>query len=179
MGKRSTFPRRERDFYPTPEAAVVPLVRHLPQGSPVSFWEPCAGDGALIRGLARQWRWGTCTKATDIEPQAEFIVRQDLFDVTECLPSLIITNPMWPHRRGQPTIDTIKHLAALRPTWLLLSADFAHNAYFNEVSMLCDKIVSVGRVSWMDNGVSGKENSCWMLFDANNIGATRFFGRAA
>jgi hypothetical protein len=29
MGKRSNFERREADFYPTPRAAVVPLVPHL------------------------------------------------------------------------------------------------------------------------------------------------------
>ena len=29
MGKRSNFERREADFYPTPRAAVVPLVPYL------------------------------------------------------------------------------------------------------------------------------------------------------
>lgn len=29
MGKRSNFERREADFYPTPRAAVVPLIPHL------------------------------------------------------------------------------------------------------------------------------------------------------
>ena len=33
MGKRSNFERREADFYPTPRAAVVPLIPHLPRHS--------------------------------------------------------------------------------------------------------------------------------------------------
>ena len=28
MGKRSDFERRERDFYPTPEEAVLPLLSY-------------------------------------------------------------------------------------------------------------------------------------------------------
>ena len=29
MGKRSSFERREADFYPTPKAAVLPLIPYL------------------------------------------------------------------------------------------------------------------------------------------------------
>ena len=49
MGKRSSFERREGDFYPTPRAAVLPLVPYL-RGIR-SFTEPCCGDGALVRHL--------------------------------------------------------------------------------------------------------------------------------
>ena len=49
MGKRSNFERRPADFYPTPRAAVMPLIPHL-RGIR-SFAEPCAGDGALVRHL--------------------------------------------------------------------------------------------------------------------------------
>src|SRR6478735_4364360 len=49
MGKRSNFERIPRDFYPTPFAAVPPLIPHLRGVS--TFAEPCAGDGALARSL--------------------------------------------------------------------------------------------------------------------------------
>ena len=49
MGKRSNFPRRERDFYPTPCAAVLPLIPWLREVR--TFAEPCCGDGALVRHL--------------------------------------------------------------------------------------------------------------------------------
>ena len=178
MAKRSDFPRRDRDFYPTPESAVIPLIPHL---SPkLTYWEPCAGEGHLITALAKHWD-GVCVDASDrwAEDRLGPIVADDLFDRTSTVADVIITNPPWPQRKGQPTIDMIHHLATMKPTWLLLSSDFAHNAYFNGVAPLCDKIVSVGRVSWMENGVSGKDNAAWYRFTKNHIGATRFFGRAA
>jgi hypothetical protein len=49
MGKRSSFERREADFYPTPRAAVLPLIPYL-RGIR-TFAEPCCGDGALVRHL--------------------------------------------------------------------------------------------------------------------------------
>ena len=49
MGMRSNFERIPRDFYPTPAAAVPPLIRHL--RGVRSFAEPCCGDGALVRHL--------------------------------------------------------------------------------------------------------------------------------
>jgi hypothetical protein len=49
MGKRSSFERREADFYPTPRAAVVPLIPYL-RGIR-RFAEPCAGDGDLVGHL--------------------------------------------------------------------------------------------------------------------------------
>ena len=49
MGKRSNFERREADFYPTPRAAVVPLIPYLLGSGIRTFAEPCAGDGALVR----------------------------------------------------------------------------------------------------------------------------------
>src|SRR5436190_21990440 len=49
MGKRSAFERREGDFYPTPRAAVLPLIPHL--RGVRTFAEPCCGDGDLVRHL--------------------------------------------------------------------------------------------------------------------------------
>ena len=49
MGKRSSFERIPRDFYPTPYAAVPPLIPHL--RGVRTFAEPCCGDGALVRHL--------------------------------------------------------------------------------------------------------------------------------
>jgi hypothetical protein len=49
MGKRTNLPRREADFYPTPQAAVVPLIPYLRKTR--TFAEPCAGDWDLVRHL--------------------------------------------------------------------------------------------------------------------------------
>ena len=46
MGKRSDFKRRERDFYPTPREALLPLLPHIKGVR--RFREPCAGAGDLV-----------------------------------------------------------------------------------------------------------------------------------
>ena len=116
MGKRSDFERKPRDFYPTPFAAVEPLVKHLTQG--FTFAEPCAGDGQLCRHL--EYFGGICMWASDIEPQLEGIHKNDFSEIgdDEVLESnYIITNPPWNRSLLHPMIE---HFIKLRPTWLHL-----------------------------------------------------------
>jgi hypothetical protein len=173
MGKRSDFKRIPRDFYPTPLAAVVPLRPHLPVGFH-SYWEPCAGDGALIKHLP-----GFCYAATDIDPQASGVF-------TECAltgktsrwihgADYIITNPPWDRKILHPMIE---HFSAMRPTWLLFDADWMHTKQSATFIPYLRKIVSVGRVKWIpDSKMTGKDNCAWYLFDQNGEGATQFYGR--
>ena len=53
MGKRFSFERRPADFYPTPKAAVLPLIPYLRAAGIKTFAEPCCGDGDLVRHLAQ------------------------------------------------------------------------------------------------------------------------------
>lgn len=50
--------REAQDLYSTPESAFKPLIPYLPKT--VSFWEPAAGDGRLIKMLRKSGReaWG-------------------------------------------------------------------------------------------------------------------------
>ena len=84
MGKRSNFERRPADFYPTPRAAVVPLIPHL-RGIR-SFAEPCAGDGALVRHLESVGL--RCVYAGDIR-NGQDALAFDNYGATDA----IITNP--------------------------------------------------------------------------------------
>ena len=93
MGKRSNFERRERDFYRTPRTATLPLLLHVPQGTP--YAEVCAGDGYLCdhlneAGLQSVW-------ASDIEPQSKNVYKQDAFNFLAPPPDakMFITNPPW------------------------------------------------------------------------------------
>lgn len=175
MGKRSDFPRRERDFYPTPIEAVRPLVPHLP--NVFTYWEPCAGRWHMVINIFSLTA-AKCAGASDIvsvgsdEPRdaATFDYSGD-FD-------FFITNPPWPQRGGEPTISIALNLSDQAPTWLLLSADFAHNRYFSKIANRCAKIVSVGRVSWEQNGISGKDNCAWYLFDTAHNGPIEFVPRS-
>lgn len=187
MGKRSDFERVDRDFYPTPAPPVHDLAPYLSDVR--GYVEPCAGDGQLIvhmESLGHQ-----CTFAADLSPVGSMYgiaVEMDALDLTEhhCIAAThIITNPPWPAKfgRGEPTLGLIRHWSKLRPTWLLLAADFAHNGYAAEVLAYCDLIVPVGRVKWIeDSRFTGKDNAAWYRFDQRTYSAevpayTRFAAR--
>lgn len=173
MTKRASgkYPRNSRDSYSTPYEAVVPLLPHL-NGS-VEFSEPCRGEGCLISHLERHGHH--CIGSMDLDEGL------DALDIIGCGGDMFITNPPWPlpGKGGEPTLSMALHLSSIAPTWLLLSSDFAHNVYFAKLAKHCEKIVSVGRVSWMGNGIKGYDNAAWYLFDQVHFGVTAFFGRAA
>lgn len=182
MSKRaSQFPRKARDFYPTPPEAVEPLKAHLPRGA--RYWEPCCGDGALIRALDGH---AQCVAASDIEVHVETGIARSVHGITsmqvdQALADYFITNPPWPRPgcHGEPVLGIVEHLSAMRRTWLLLPFDIAANRYFRKVSSQCVKIVPIGRVSWEQNGTAGKDNAAWFLFDARHVGHTVIHARAA
>ena len=171
MTKRdfAKYKRHKRDFYATP---VEPILKLIPYLSGNSFAEPMCGDGAIVRVL--ESKGYEAAFLADLEPQGEMAGRARKMDVrattlndyVHC--SEIVSNPPWPHRgkKGDPTVEIIKHLTDVqpRPVWLLLSADFMHNKYFNELAPHCHKMISVGRVSWMQNGDVGYDNAAWYAF---------------
>lgn len=178
MGKRSSFERVERDFYPTPLEAVKPLCSHLPKSTSLIadfvYAEPCAGNGALINHLP-----GACGYASDVYPKQNWIEQKDVFDIIlEDLywVELIITNPPWDRKILHPLIT---HLSDMKPTWLLFDADWMHTKQSKPFLPRLKKVVSVGRIKWIpDSKMTGKDNCAWYLFDKpteNNV--TEFYGR--
>lgn len=174
MGKRSEFEKKELAFYPTPMAAVIPLLSHLPTN--VKFCEPCAGEGHLIRHLESKGH--QCASAFDVQPRAKRIYQQDASFITEadvigC--DMIITNPPWERKVLHQIIE---RCTTLRPTWLLFDADWMHTRQASPHLSICSTIVSVGRVKWIeDSDMTGKDNCCWYYFDKNTNGPTAFYGR--
>lgn len=170
MGKRSAFTRQARDLYKTPPEPVLMLSPFLTDVT--SYAEPFVGDGAIVRTLASLGH--NLAFASDIEPQGDarrYAETRDVLTLTRDDlrgASHIITNSPWPapRRRGEPTISYIRHLMTLAPSWMLLPADFMHNASASDLVMLgCDLIVSVGRVKWMaGTDQSGMENAAWYRF---------------
>ncbi len=177
MGKYSNFDRNPRDFYPTPRKVVLPLLPHLP--SNLRYWEPCCGDGALIRALPFE-----CVAASDIEPhdpgdmpfmQIADALEIDARAVDMAEADYIITNPPWGRAVLHPMI---RHFSAMRPTWLLFDADWMHIRQSAPFMPWLRKIVSVGRVKWIpDSKTTGKDNCAWYLFDQNSEGPAVFHGR--
>ena len=176
MGKRSSFERVERDFYPTPPEAVVPLIPHLLQGG--VYFEPCAGNYDLIEHLNMAGQ--NCCGASDIDgSHHESCLSLDVFDLNmEHVAHDIdyfITNPPWDRKILHPLIV---HLSRMAPTWLLFDADWMHTKQSADLIKYCSKIVSVGRVKWIpDSKMTGKDNCAWYLFGKEISDKTIFIGR--
>lgn len=175
MGKRSdgTFERRENDTYDTPFKAVVPLIAHLPKAC--YFIEPCAGAGDLVDHLEKFGH--TCIAKFDIEPRRADIARRSAFALrVKSGNPMIITNPPWTREIMHPMLA---HLASQAPTWALFDADWCHTKQAAGLLPICHKIVSVGRVKWIEGSdQTGKDNAAWHLFDASyRTDFIKFYGR--
>jgi hypothetical protein len=176
MGKRSDYPRREADFYPTPCAAVAPLIPYL-RGIR-TFAEPCAGDGDLVRHLEAHGL--RCVYAGDIR------TGQDALAVSSYgAADAIITNPPFkypedPKHSTRLLFDLIRHfLGRGVQFWLLLPHDWSANKGSTSCLRHCSDIVPIGRVKWIaDSAFSGGyENSCWYRFDARHTNGPVFRSR--
>ena len=100
---------------------------------------------------------------------------KDQFDIPyETEADYFITNPPWTWGILNPLIY---QLSFLKPTWLLLNADVMHNNRMSNYMKCCVKIISVGRVSWMQNKINGFENCAWFLFNQEHKGYTKFVGK--
>ncbi len=171
MGRRSNFDRAERDFYPTPPKAVTPLVPHI--ADITRYEEPCAGNGALISVLKGYGK--VCSRASDIEPQIPTIKTGDATHQLSCMGEAFITNPPWSRDILHKIIE---RLSSIAPTYLLFDAAWAHTQQSAPYMHLCKKIISVGRIKWIENSpYVGKEDCAWYQFDKNYTGNTIFVGQ--
>ena len=168
MGKRSNFERREADFYPTPRAAVLPLIPFL-RGIR-RFAEPCCGEGDLVRHLES---FGlTCVYAGDIA------TGQDALKLTAADyngADAGITNPPW----SRDVLHAlISHFQNIAPIWLLLDADWKQTRQAAPYLPHCSDIVAIGRVKWVEGSKhTGKDNACWYRFDVRHKAGPVFHWR--
>lgn len=167
MGKRShKFKKHDRNYYPTPLAPLRDLAPFLPQGA--TYAEPCAGNGALIRGLKTLRPDTVCVYAGDIKPMTEGIARKNALEITpDDLrgADLIITNPPWDRDILHALIP---FFTRLRTTWLLFDADWVHTLQARPHLPFCRRIVSVGRVKWFpESDNDGMDNAAWYEFVAH------------
>lgn len=171
MGKRSEFTRLSKDKYKTPIAGVLPLIPFLSPGA--KFAEPCCGDCRLALHLQKHGQ--VCIHVSDIEPEGcgEVMDARDLGPIDGL--DYIITNPPW----SRPILhDLIRYLPTVAPTWLLFDADWMHTVQASELIKTCSKIVSIGRLKWIENSPhTGKDNCCWYLFPGEWKDGPQFYGR--
>jgi hypothetical protein len=163
LGKRSSFERVPRDFYPTPVAAVLPLIPHL-RGIR-TFAEPCAGDGALVRHLESHGL--RCVYQGDIATGQDALAVDDYGDI-----GAVITNPPWARKLLHPMIS---HFARIAPAWLLLDSDWANTKQAVPYLAACSDILPIGRVIWIPGtAMAGFDNAAWYRFDARHTAGPVF-----
>ena len=159
MSKRNPgLARNARDFYATPEKAVLSLVPHLPVGG--TYYEPCSGNLDLIDALNR-YSFMECVGESDIvdSKPAETLSEEDINGA-----EFFITNPPWDTDWLHPIID---RLIVLRPTWLLLYSDWLFTRQAVPYQPWISTVVTMPRVIWIDGTTTaGYDNCCWVLFDA-------------
>ena len=169
MGKRSSFERRPQDAYDTPVAAVEPLLPYLRPET--HFIEPCAGEGYLVGHLKRAGH--VLVGAYDLPDDA---CTKHYREVDDDYDAIFITNPPWARPVLHPLIENLSDQA---PTWLLFDSDWIHTKQAIPFRMRLRKIVSIGRVRWIEGSKNdGKDNCAWYLFDRPRLdNTTEFVGR--
>jgi len=174
MGRRSTFEKIPKDRYFTPYEAVLPLLPHLEPRT--HFIEPCAGDGRLVRHLERHGHF--CVDAFDQEPGHESVGQADaMTEELEIRPGeMVITNFPWTRSLLHPLIW---RFCLRAPTWFLLDAEWVHTRQSAPFMPHIRKIVSVGRVKWIEGSkMTGKDSCVWILATPEQ-GDCVFYGRTA
>jgi hypothetical protein len=126
----------------------------------------------------------TCGYAGDIAPRAKSIEKRDALTLTAAMldkakADLIITNPPWTIDQKRDVLHAlINHFFTLRPAWLLIDTDWAHTVQSSELIRRCSKIVSVGRIKWIEGTKSvGYDNCAWHFFPQRHFKGPIFYGR--
>lgn len=167
MGKwdhYSKFEKREQDYWPTPQSAMIPLLPFIK--SVRSFAEPCVGEGHIVHWLETDKRKATFISDLELDARSHKYPTH-LFE-------MFITNPPW----SRPIMhEIIENLRLQKTTWLLIDSDWMHTKQAQEHLQYCRAIVSIGRVQWVpDSPSTGTRNCCWYEFTKFKED-TIFYGR--
>jgi len=165
LGKRSSFERKPRDYYPTIDPrAVRALAPFL--AAETQFIEPCAGAFDLAALLIAAGH--LCMDAMDIEPAAPGIRQGDALQL-QSQPYSIITNTPWRRDLLHPMIE---HFVTAAPeAWLLIDANWFHTLQAAPLLQHCTDYVSIGRLHWeRDRPISGKDDAAWYRFELGGNG---------
>jgi hypothetical protein len=167
--RRPGLKPRERDDWPTPWPAVLPLLPHLKPHT--RFIEPCCGAGDLVQHLERAGH--ACVASYDLPIDARiasYAIDPD---------AIFITN--LPFRRRFEPNRIIANLSDQRPLWALFYSDWLFTSQAAPVLPRLRAVAVIGRCKWIPGTPhSGMENCCWCLFDQPRPDGRieiRFFGR--
>lgn len=183
--------RKRSDFYPTIDPRAIPPLLAAMRSvgdmlicnditatpecwcdvhfKPLNYAEPCAGAADLIHLLDLAGL--RCAFGLELDPQDEGlrnrwpIARGNALTLTEreCMGvDMFITNPPWDRKLLH---QLIRHLASLRPTWLLFDASWVFTKQAAPFSRLLTDVVAVGRLKWFEGSKYDPPDDCaWYRF---------------
>lgn len=182
MTKRADgkFERTRLDLYPTPRAAVMPLVPHLQRAGVKTFVEPCCADGQLVDHLEAEGF--SCVMRGDIRDNQPYGAQP--LDARTWKKSdfrkadASITNPPW---EAGLMAEIMEHQSGFVPSWFLIYSDWLFTKQSARLMQeRCTDIVPIGRVKWFPDSASvGFDNCCWVCMDAGKKHPTLFWPMAA
>ena len=178
--RNSSYARKERDLYESPEWVTAALIPHIP-ARVREIWEPACGSGRMVRELQR------CMPAVsvcgcDIEPGDEYICADFLGDTPRVSVDdidAIITNP--PFELATEFIE--RALRWMERTGgfaaMLLRTDFDHAKgrahLFRDCPAFSKKLVLMKRIVWFVEAdgkpkASPSYNHAWFIWNWQHEG---------
>lgn len=174
------MPRREHDAYYTPGWMTRALLRYGPSelvhNKKLRIFEPCVGDGAIVREfVAAGFENGN---TNDIDPK---ITADFHFDAAQPWPAehrgrydWIPSNPPWAMPKNKPPlpVNILKHALenAEYAVSLLLRITFLEPCENRGEWLQAnppDQIIVLPRYSWTQNGKSDSATGAWMTWLKN------------
>jgi hypothetical protein len=159
--RESSYERKKRDAYETPEWVTLALLPHLP--TRLTIWEPAAGAGIMLRALRAA---GHAVVGTDIVDGVDFLTTADPPPV-----DAIITNP--PYMLARQFIE--RALASAPLVAMLLRTDDDHAVarqhLFGRCPAFAKKLVLTKRIIWFESGkVAPPFNHAWYVWNQSHTG---------
>jgi hypothetical protein len=177
----SGYPRRDRDYYATPNWVTEALLHHVRFRGPI--WEPCCGAGAVSSVLAAH---GYEVISTDIAdcgfgtPGIDFLASRSVRDGCRS----IITNPPYgeavvhggQRRSSKAILEFLRHALALTAAVegqlaLLVRLQWIAGKRVAEVmtaAPFAAVLVLTQRIRWFDMAErtnAGQHHHAWVVFD--------------
>ncbi len=160
-----------KDLVDTPPEPVAELVPHLVPGQ--SFIEPCAGAYKLAGALERAGF--TCVDAFDVAPRDARVRQGSALDLVPEV--MCISNPPYSRNLALPIMTRAAFTWPVTSWWLVRLA-WLTNSWCAPFLETTDRIVPVGRVSWVRTETggptgSGYESSMWIRLGEGSAGVLR------
>jgi hypothetical protein len=173
--------RQDADFYPTPAASVISLLRKFPLFKEFKTWlEPCAGDGAIINavsnyfpGADHTWtavelRENTVHQQLIHTPKTHWVQPQD-FLTWEPLTryDICLTNP--PFELAMPFIE--KSMTMADTVVMLLRLNFLGSKERSQFHK--DHPANIGVLEKRPCFINGSSDACeyaWFVWNVNEPG---------